>query len=198
MNAYEAYKKYIAIKTHFSSKYDYFKYNGKMKIPYETFLKRKDKFFFEKLAKKHNEEEIEEILFANFVFKDDFWIGQGDNLDVYENWKKQIRSFSYNIKKDISTIIEYCESSNKKFIHLYKVGNYYPDILNLYNQKQISIEFMVVSDYIFNYINYWRKYYENDMILEHQINKIEKYKPFLLKKIDKEKTKELIKKELTN
>jgi hypothetical protein len=196
MNPFEVYKKYIAVKSHFSSNYDYFKYRGKMKISHDTFLKRKDKFFFERLSKKYKEDEIEDIFFSNFVVDDNFWIGQANILENYESWKTKIRSLSYNIKNDIDTISNYCLENNIKFIHLFKVGSYYPDILNLYNQKQISIEFMAICDYIFNFMTYWRKHYDNDMILEHQIKKIHKYKPFLLNKIDKEKIKELIKKRI--
>ena len=49
---YNAYKTYVALKNHFKSdSYDYFKYKGKARVKEETFLKRKDKFFFEKIRK---------------------------------------------------------------------------------------------------------------------------------------------------
>ena len=55
MNAIETYQAYLAIKQHFSdSSYDYFKYNGKIRVNVDTFYARKDKFFYEKLARKFN------------------------------------------------------------------------------------------------------------------------------------------------
>ena len=54
---YNAYKTYVALKNHFTSdSYDYFKYKGKARVKEETFLKRKDKFFFEKIEKKYQED----------------------------------------------------------------------------------------------------------------------------------------------
>ena len=46
---FDAYKTYLALKRHFTSDYDYFKYNGKVRAGVESFLKRNDKFFFRKL-----------------------------------------------------------------------------------------------------------------------------------------------------
>jgi hypothetical protein len=44
---YEAYKKYLSIKLHFSKdEYDFFKYNGETNAKYETFIQRNDKYFF--------------------------------------------------------------------------------------------------------------------------------------------------------
>ena len=51
MNEFEAYKHYLALKLHFSSDYDYFKYNGKTNATQQSFEKRKDRFRFSKLAR---------------------------------------------------------------------------------------------------------------------------------------------------
>ena len=58
---FDAYKTYLAIKQHFTSGYDYFKYNGKVKAKIESFLKRKDKFFFRKLQKRYDKDELVEF-----------------------------------------------------------------------------------------------------------------------------------------
>ena len=58
MNSFEVYSTYVALKTHFSRKtYDYFKYNGTVKVSIEKYNKRPDKYFFEKIAKKYNKED---------------------------------------------------------------------------------------------------------------------------------------------
>ena len=52
MSAFECYKEYVALKNHFTKpSYDYFKYNGKAKLNPSSFDGRKDKLFFQKLAK---------------------------------------------------------------------------------------------------------------------------------------------------
>ena len=60
MNIYEgadAYRTYLAIRNHFKTDYDFFKYNGKMKVSNDSFLKRRDKFFFAKLERKYRKNE---------------------------------------------------------------------------------------------------------------------------------------------
>ena len=55
---YDAYVKYLAMKSHFTDKkYDYIKYNGKVKAWRTTFETRRDKYFFYKLSKQKNPEE---------------------------------------------------------------------------------------------------------------------------------------------
>ena len=68
---YDAYVKYLALKSHFSQKnYDYIKYNGKVKAWRTTFETRKDKYFFYKLSKM---KDPVEFLIANFIDNDDFY-----------------------------------------------------------------------------------------------------------------------------
>ena len=45
-DAFEVYICYLAMKRHFTSSYDYFKYNGKVNARVDAFENRKDKFFF--------------------------------------------------------------------------------------------------------------------------------------------------------
>ena len=53
---YEAYKKYLAIKLHFTKdEYDFFKYNGETNAKFETFIQRNDKYFFVKVARKYGD-----------------------------------------------------------------------------------------------------------------------------------------------
>ena len=54
---YDAYCLYLAVNNHFNTdSYDYFKYAGKTSVKLETFLKRKDKYHFAKLARKYHVE----------------------------------------------------------------------------------------------------------------------------------------------
>jgi hypothetical protein len=56
---FAAYALWNALKLHFTSEsYDYFKYKGKMKISDESFLKRRDRFFFAKLERKYKKSEL--------------------------------------------------------------------------------------------------------------------------------------------
>ena len=53
MEPIDVYLMYCAMKAHFSkNNYDFHKYGGKTKVSRDSFWKRKDKYFFVKLAKK--------------------------------------------------------------------------------------------------------------------------------------------------
>ena len=43
MDAFDAYKVYIALKSHFNSDYDFNKYHGKTRVNLDSFLKRSDR-----------------------------------------------------------------------------------------------------------------------------------------------------------
>lgn len=52
MAPFDCYKTYLALKNHFTkSSYDYHKYNKKTRASLQSFYKRKDRFWFEKLSR---------------------------------------------------------------------------------------------------------------------------------------------------
>ena len=68
MMPFDCYKIYLALKNHFTKdSYDYHKYNGRTRATVETFYKRKDRFWFEKMCRKKTEKEVEDFFVANFV-----------------------------------------------------------------------------------------------------------------------------------
>ena len=50
MDAFDAYKIYIALKSHFNSDYDFNKYHGKTSVTLDSFLKRSDRSFLVELV----------------------------------------------------------------------------------------------------------------------------------------------------
>ena len=51
-NGYGAFILFLAIRTHFTNeKYDYFQMNGRLRANKESFNRRHDKHFFDKIAK---------------------------------------------------------------------------------------------------------------------------------------------------
>ena len=61
MSPFEVYQNYLSLKSHFSNpKYDYFKYNKKVRATLTSFNKRKDKYFFEKSSRKYSDKEVVE------------------------------------------------------------------------------------------------------------------------------------------
>ena len=74
---FESYKLYNALKLHFEGSYDAVKYNYKTNVTPKSFLNRKDKYFFAKLAKKYNGS-LKEFYVSQFINEQKY---VGDMMD---------------------------------------------------------------------------------------------------------------------
>lgn len=186
MDDFEAYKLYVSLKKHFSDiKYDYFKYNGKIKLSYDSYKKRNDKIFFQKLSKHEN---LKHFLVSNFVEDGTLWV---KNLayseqaeQIYKNWNKKQQSLTYTLKNDLKLLDE---NFNNNFIIN---DNGHPILLKLYLGKKINIETICILLEITGAMRIWDVKLEYDPIWITEKNKIIKYTPFI--KYDKDKTKKLV------
>ena len=60
-------KVYIALKSHFNGDYDFVKYNGKTNVKVDLFLKRGDRPFFGRVARKYlTSENVKRFFISNF------------------------------------------------------------------------------------------------------------------------------------
>ncbi len=61
VKGFEVYTMYVAMKAHFKTKsYDFVEFGGRIRSRVSSYEKRKDKYYFEKLARKYNEQEVKE------------------------------------------------------------------------------------------------------------------------------------------
>ena len=182
---YDAYVKYLALKSHFSQKnYDYIKYNGKVKAWRTTFETRKDKYFFYKLSKM---KDPVEFLIANFIDNDDFYVGniRDDKAnEVYMEFKKRQQALSYTFKSDISKMKE---DFNDNII---VPENEHPYLLRLYMRKDICIETLTLINRCCKMFAYWDKELSEDIMWPDIKLKAIKYEPFL--NVDINKYREII------
>jgi hypothetical protein len=172
-DAFDIYVYYLALKRHFTSNYDFFKYNGKVKANAMSFENRKDKFFFYKLSKK---KEAKDIILANMLANPNAWAGELlDDKDesIYKEWIKRKQSLTYQFKSDI---INLDDDFNDNFVvH----DGQHPRLLKLYMMNDISLETLVMICDITNCIGHWEKNI-SDTIVFPDINKlVRKYRPFL-------------------
>jgi hypothetical protein len=172
-DAFDLYVYYLALKRHFTSNYDFFKYNGKVKANAMSFENRKDKFFFYKLTKYPNPKDH---ILANVVENPDVWIGdllEDKAKDVYDQWLKIRESLSYTFRTDLGKL-DY-DDPNKDIV----TSGEHPNLLKLYMQGQFHIESLIILDGMMKIFSYWDKNIQ-DTILWPDINrKCRNYKPFL-------------------
>ena len=175
---FDAYKQYLSLKNHFTKeKYDYHKYCGKSRATVQSFYKRKDRFWFEKLSRNKDDKEVVEFFVSNFITCTDpskLWIGEmiREGEGRYTDWKKRTQSLSYVFKEEMSSVL-----SEQKLDSAF-AGKGHPLILKKYLSGDISIETLVICDRILGY----RKDFDKrltDPVWETVSLRIKKYSPFL-------------------
>lgn len=188
---FETYKSYLGLKNHFTKpKYDYHKYCGKSRASLQSFYKRRDRFFFEKLSRQKNDEEVIEFFVSNFISCTDpnsLWIGEimNNGEKNYSDWKKRTQSLTYVFKNESESLF-----SEHKVDEIFDCSKGHPLILKKYLNGDISIELMVIYDRIFSYIKDFDKKLV-DPVWESVSSKIKKYSSFL--HIDVFKYKKILK-----
>ena len=191
MMPFDAYRCYLSMKNHFTKdKYDYHKYCGKSRATVQSFYKRKDRFWFEKIARNKSDKEVEEFFISNFITCTDpskLWIGEmmREGEGRYTAWKRRTQSLSYIFKQEMQSIL-----NNEEFDSLFTKMNGHPPILKKYLSSDISLETLVICDRILEY----RKDFDKkltDPVWETVSLRIKKYSPFL--NIDVLRYKKLLK-----
>lgn len=187
MSSFDAYKDYVALKNHFSKpEYDYIKYHGKTGIKPDTFQKRKDKVFFEKLAKRPD---YHDFLLANLSEDSKLWIKElaySEEADKrFLDWKKRNQSLTYVFKSEVQEHL--CKPFNYNFVC---EDGKHPIILRLYLRKDICLETLCIILDLTGSIKFFDKKMEYDPIWEDMSLKIKKYIPFI--KYDKDKFRKII------
>lgn len=174
MDAFDAYKVYIALKAHFSSNYDYRKYGGKTNTKMDAFLKRKDRYFFAKVGRKYGKE-TEDYFIANFVASPKGWIGEFSD-ENYLEWKKRTQSLTYNFQSEM----EYATDLVEDFNELFGCKNgQHPLLLKQYLSKRISLETMVILDSVLGFIDQFDRDIDEEFVWPEKKKVIEKYKLLL-------------------
>lgn len=185
MTPLEVYKDYLALRNHFNSPtYDYFKYNGKSSGSASSFEKRKDKFFFEKIAKHKNPGGL---MLANFVKTPKVWardIAYSEECEqTYIEWMKRTQSLAYTVKSDISILDEDFDSN---FI---VKDNQHPTLLRMYCAGLVSPETLCILVDMTGCMRHWDSM-QGDIVWDEVGMFVKKYTPFV--RYNREQVKKVI------
>ena len=183
--SFQWYVKYLAMKKHFTSDgYDYHKYHGKIRASYEKFRTRNDAYFFEKLSRKDNPEQL---MLASMIKKPNAWIREiieQEGEDRYVEWQRKIDSLSRTFKSDLNSLDDNFQAN------FTAVNGQHPLIMTMYAQRKISLETITILAHIANIFSYWDKEIVDKIVSRDIIRLMKKYKPFL--QIDEKKFKDII------
>lgn len=186
MSAFECYKEYVALKNHFTQpSYDYHKYNGKSRASPATFEARKDKLYFQKLAKLPDPSNY---ILANLVENPKIWIKEIifslSAQQIYKDWAKRQQSLMYMFKEEIAKLNDDFDSNFKV------VDQTHPYAIKLFLRKEISLETLILLVDVAKCYSYWSKRLQYDPSVEDVLTKITKYQPFM--QYDREKVKNIV------
>ena len=192
---YNAYKTYLALKNHFTTDdYDFFKYHGKMKVKEETFLKRRDKFFFEKIERRYKKELVP-FFVSNLIKEDNAWSGSlaTDQAEqTFNEWKKKTQSLRYVFKEDMGKVLALMDHNDLQFDELFECGDgQHPIIFKLLISEDITIESFVILDQVLLFAKKINKRLLDDYIWSEYYKKVMKYSRFI--EVDKKDYKMILK-----
>ena len=178
MNGYETYKIYQALKLHFTTDYDAVKYNFKTAVKVDTFEKRRDRYFFEKLSRNYNREELIQYFAANLIHNTNMWIGEfnENRLNEYISRKEKL---TYLVTEDMKKMAD--------------KGYTFDDLCSLFDNKtwnpliealrsdEIHIETVAVIDILVNFLNRVKSEISDPLDINKQmIDLVLKYKLIML------------------
>ena len=175
---YDAYCLYLAINNHFhSDSYDYFRYNGKVSAKLESFMKRKDKYHFAKLARKYNDE-LKDFLVANFS-KKKYYVRELLEMECEKNYiefKKRKQKLTYLITEEMRYLFD-------KYKHIdFCIGikdGQHSNILREYLGGRIAAETLVAADKIFGIFTDYDSMVSENFIWPKTRKRLDSLAPFL-------------------
>lgn len=188
MDGFKAYKYYMAVKLHFTSKkYNVFETRGHVKGTRDAFNARNDRYIFEKLGQKYDDREIIQFFVSNFAYGNDTAIyGNSEADELYFEWQKRKQAITKTFIDDLANIMNMCDvhKFNKDAIFTSQDGDL-PLLTSMFLSGKITIETMRMIDDNEPFIESW----ENDpmikIVLGDKLLRIEKLKGFVKYDSDK-------------
>jgi hypothetical protein len=160
MDGFKAYRYYLAIKLHFTTdKFNVFENRGNVKGTREAFNARNDRYIFEKLARKHDDDkDIIQFFVANFAYGNDNAIYAGAEADeVYTEWLRRKQSISKIFVDDLATLLTHIEINKLTHTALFNfTDSEYPVALKLFVGGKIKIETLRIIDDLYPIIEKWK------------------------------------------
>jgi hypothetical protein len=174
---WEVYQLYHALKLHFTTKsYDFFKYNGKVKLTQEKFLHDRSKYFFYKLSRKYSLDEAGKFFVANFLDMKKKWVGElltDEAEEVYQKWQKRNQSLSYIFDNDLTHLFDNCSP----FLSV-KSGQF-PKLLQETMSGAVGLETTIIMDDLLGFMDTWEEKVDDDIIFPTWATLFKKYRPFI-------------------
>lgn len=193
------YTLYLMIKGHFNGRYDCVKYNWKMNISNKAYEKRRDRYFFERLAGKYNLGELYKIFMANMLANANAWVGEisgADALQFYRQYMGKLERASYIYNEDLENLRFFCKKKEIQFKDLFDCSKGQPLIFKMLQQEIISYESFLTINAAANFMNKFNVAMSDDIVWMEYRKRLEGYQKLL--KIDNVEAKSILLNTLRN
>ena len=190
-NGYQAYQIYQSLKLHFTTDYDAVKYNYKTSVKQSSFDRRRDRYFFEKLSRRFNKEELIHYFTANLIENQKVWIGDMSD-EIYSDYVARYDKLTYMFDEDVKflynkgyTFDQLCSTTQDCSTN---------PLLEALRAHEIRLETVVLMDILVNFLKRLRATISDPLgINKEMIDMLIKYKPIMLQKpLPKNKIKDKI------
>lgn len=133
VSAFDAYVEYLALVRHFTSDgYDYEQFNGKTRARRSTFEKRRDQFWFDKIAAHHDPSWL---MIATLVENPHAWVGEiARASERYARRKGRIESLEYVLRRELETV------GRDPVVELAITGSGHPALVRRVLSDEVSLE----------------------------------------------------------
>jgi hypothetical protein len=183
MDGFKAYRYYLAIKLHFTTdRFNVFQNRGSVRGTREAFNARNDRYIFEKLAsKRQDDKEIIQFFVSNFAYGNDQAIYAGQEAeDNYLQWQKRKQSMTKIFVDDLATLITHIELNKLKPTAIFQfTENEYPVALKLFVGGKIAIETLNIIDDMTGMLDDWITHPSVRYIWEDEMRRIKKLTGFV-------------------
>lgn len=181
LEGFKAYKLYHALKLHFTTDYDYFKYNGKTRSSNPaTYNKEKYKWLFVKIERRFDSDhnKIKQYFVSCFLMNSKVWITDILNqeyLDEHEQRMNRIRNLKKTYNKFNSKFKGPVEL--KKYVEV--IDGEYPQMVYDLVSGDISYELFLCYDKKFKLTKYYQNLLNDKFVFPKIAETLDRYKNFL-------------------
>ena len=192
IDPFDSYKLYNALKLHFENDtYDAVKYNFQTTVNHSSFFKRKDKYFFARLAKTYSKD-LKEFYISQFI-NDVKYVG--DMMDptarkLYLEYKRIHESIHRVFEQDINTLVD-----NNFDDLMESKNNQTPLVIQKWMEEDITLETVVILNSLTGFVPKEGKKITETILWPDVSRKIIKYNPFV--NFKREKCLNILKKRFT-
>ena len=153
--------------------YDYAKYNGKANVSVDSFLKRKDRPFFGRVARKYKDD-TKDFFISNFIVNPKGWVGNF-NDENYLNWKKRNQSLKYNYKSELTELFNKVET----FDDIFASEGQHPLLLKQFMSKKTSMETVAILESLLGFCSRFDKQIQETIVWPDRKKLIKNYSNLL-------------------